>query len=359
MTRSQASSLPTPENAPGYDSPVDREAHNPVLRWAMHLGLPMGVSLGLHLSLVCTLAFTAWHVVEPREYATGEFEVGVAEAPPGPADSLDWPEQAIMPIGGAAIPEPAAFDASAFSSVRDLKIEPAANPGLGGDESGGFGVGGLGRGGLIGTGGGAGEDGGAAYGSGFGSGGGLGGAGVWGLHASGRTFCYVVDFSGSIIVVVDDLKRELKRSIGRLSPAQSFNVFVFYSTQQRWVTDSFASDMQPARADVKRQFFAWIDQKRPTGGTDPVPGVKRALRMQPDVIFLFSDGYFEDAKVNEITRSNRGVKSRIHCLVFDDMLLQDASGLPRLTEGARRLQRIAEENGGKCKIVTAADVKRQ
>ncbi|HMQ16547.1 MAG TPA: hypothetical protein PKC49_11280, partial [Phycisphaerae bacterium] len=89
MTSAQPGSLPTPKTAAGFDSPVDREAHSPALRWAMHLGLPMGVSLLLHLSLFCTLAFTAWQVVEPRDYATGEFEVGVADAPPGPADSLD------------------------------------------------------------------------------------------------------------------------------------------------------------------------------------------------------------------------------------------------------------------------------
>lgn len=348
------------KNPPPFEAPTDREAHDPARRLLVHLGLPMTASLLLHSALFCTLAFTAFTMPAPRDFSVGEFEVGVADAPPGPADSVEWPEQSMVPSGGPTIPEPtAAVDVAEFAGVRDLKLEADTNPGVAGDDGGGFGVGGLGRGGLIGTGGGSGEDGGAGYGSGFGSGGGLGGAGVWGLNASGRTFCYVVDFSGSIIVVVDDLKRELKRSIGRLSPAQSFNVFIFYSTQQRFVTESFAPDLQPARADVKRQFFEWIDEKRPVGGTDPVPAVKRALRMRPDVIFLFSDGYFEDTKAADITKSNKGVKSRIHCLVFDEVLLQDSSGLPRVSEGARRLQRIAEENGGKCKVVTGADVKRR
>jgi hypothetical protein len=95
------------------------------------------------------------------------------------------------------------------------------------------------------------------------------------------------------------------------------------------------------------------------GSTEPLAAVRRALAGKPDAIFFFSDGYFDESVVEEILRANRSVKARIHCLVFDELLLQDTSGLPHLTDGARRMQRIADASGGKLKIVTASDLKRR
>ena len=171
----------------------------------------------------------------------------------------------------------------------------------------------------------------------------------------------MIDFSGSIIVAVDELKRELKRSIGRLRPTQTFNVILFFGTtgrSEKFVTESFSPDMQPARAEVKRQFFEWIDRRAPMGSTEPLAAARRAISLRPDVIFFFSDGYFDEKVVGEIARANKTPRVRIHCLVFDEILLQDTSGLPRMTDGAQRLKRIAEENGGKLKVVTGADLKR-
>ena len=51
-------------------------------------------------------------------------------------------------------------------------------------------------------------------------------------------------------------------------------------------------------------------------------------------------------------------RAQIHCLVFDELLLQNTSGLPQMTDGARRMKRIADQNGGKTKIVTGADLGR-
>ena len=183
---------------------------------------------------------------------------------------------------------------------------------------------------------------------------------VWDIAASGTTFAYVVDFSGSIIVAVDDLKRELKRSIGKLTSKQLFNVFIFYSTgdqrAEHFKTESFAPSLQAATPDVKREFFRWIDRKAPQGRTEPMQAMRRALALEPDAVFFFSDGMFDEEVVEQVAAANRRVGAQIHCLVFDELLLSDTSGLPRLTDGARRLKRIAEESGGKNKIVTGADL---
>ncbi len=226
------------------------------------------------------------------------------------------------------------------------------------------GLGESGRSGVLGIGGGSAGSTLDGLGSGTEIGGGLGGAGVWDLKAAGKNFAYVVDFSGSVSVVADDLKRELKRSVGSLKAVQTFAVFTFFSYvdpgRDEAVTEAFAPKLQSASAEKKREFFQWIDKQAARGRTDPLPAIRRALAQKPDVIFLFSDGEFEDPRAEElIAKENEKSRTRFYCLVFDDVLLEDTSGLPKMTPGARRLQKIAEQSGGKCKIVTIKDLGRK
>ncbi|MBU0639629.1 MAG: hypothetical protein KKB50_12245 [Planctomycetes bacterium] len=338
----------------------DRERRNPFYGWLMHLGLPMGISLMVHVALFSIMGFKTWQVLAQREIEVGEYEAGITEdlaAKLGGA--FQWPGEEVLETPQAEtsasldslsdLRDLSNLDVSDFESTDDLD-----------DSGGGFGIGEGGRGGILGLGGGAGEAGSGGFGSGFGSRQRIGHAGVWNLRVAANKIAYVIDFSGSIIVAVDDLKRELKRSIGRLKPSQAFEVTIFYSTgtadRERFKTESFGSQLQPAQTEVKRRFFEWIDHKPPMGRTEPVQAIKRAIQLDPDVIFFFSDGYFDDAYVDEITRANRAARAKIHCLVFDEILLQDTSGLPRMTDGARRLQRVAEQNGGQTKVVTGLDL---
>lgn len=333
----------------------DRERRNPWFRFVVHLGAPISVSLLLHAGILAVLAWVSLNLTSTR--GAEEFQAAITDA----ADlsgGLKWPGEAELRMDPPAeIPmiEPVRF--SDPSSLADLARSSNAD-----ETSGGFGIGESGRAGIIGTGSGAGESGVGGLGSGFGAGSGLGSAAVWSLSASGNKFAYVVDFSGSIIVAEDDLKRELKRSIGALKPTMEFAVLVFFSRvgpqRDEFVTEAFAPTLIAADADSRRRFFDWLDRKKPMGSTEPLAAMKRALALKPDAVFFFSDGYFDDKVVDEIARANEGRRTQIHCLVFDELLLQDATGSPRLTDGARRLQKIADQNRGRCKLVTGVDLRR-
>lgn len=353
-----------PARAPEPEPLADREVRNPYFRWLMHLGVPVTVSLFVHVLLFAILAFKSWHVLAGAGLAVDEYEVEIKDSAADEfSGGLKWPGEHLIDVIAPELAvevDPFRFGELADrSDLGDLaRSEPGILPGELG--RGGFGVGESGRSGILGIGEGAGGGGGSGIGWGFGTGSGIGRAGVWDVSASGNMFAYVVDFSGSIIVVVDDLKRELKRSVGKLTPKQSFNVVIFYSVtgvrDEVFKTESFAPELQPAVPDTKRSFFAWIDRKPPIGRTEPLQAMKRALALNPDAVFFFSDGLFEDKVVDEILRANSKAGAQIHCLVFDEMLLQDTSGLQRLTDGARRLKRIADASGGKTKIVTGADL---
>lgn len=349
---------PTPRPRAQPEALVDRERRDPVLRAALHLGIPTLVSLAVHAVLLLALTLTTWHVLSvpaPRE----QFEAGIVASRGDPASgSIEFGNLPTLTDRLAEItPEAVAAPRAALAELASLS---ALTPGPTGDA---VGLGESGRSGILGIGGGAlgSTD---SLGRSSEIGGGLGGAGVWNLKAAGRNFAYVVDFSGSVSVVADDLKRELKRSIGGLKPQQTFGVFTFFSYvdpgRDDAVTESFAPKLQPASADKKREFFLWIDRQAARGRSDPLPAIRRALSVRPDVVFLFSDGEFEDPKAEElIARENENSRTRIYCLVFDDVLLEDTSGLPKVTPGARRLQTIAEQSGGQCKIVTIKDLGRR
>jgi hypothetical protein len=172
---------------------------------------------------------------------------------------------------------------------------------------------------------------------------------------------YVADFSGSIIVAVDDLRRELKRQIDGLDPTEFFNVVVTYgdpTDRKGAVTKAFRPRPELATKEAQRGFCRWIDEQAPRGSTEPVVAMTYALSFKPDRIVLFSDGYFEDEAVDKINRANRGGATQIDCVVFDEVLLEDTSGMPRETRGTRRLRRIAEANNGEVRVLTGADLGR-
>jgi len=340
---------------------ADREVRNPFFAYLMHLGLPLSVSLIVHVGLLSFLALKTFRVLTQPGIEVGEYEASVTQSL---ADQMDkafqWqnenplvpPEDTSAEALDSLTHDLANFDAAALE---------AAEPGPGGEGSGlGIGEGPLS---LLGTGSGAGEAGTAGFGQGLGGGQArIGQAGLWDLTIRANKIVYVVDFSGSIIIAVDTLKSELKRSIGRLKDTQSFDVIIFYSEFEGGKMESFKPKLEPATEDVRREFFTWIDRRAPRGDTYPLEAVKRALALKPDAIFLFSDGRFSepDRDEAEINRANRAVRARIYCLVFDEIFLGDTSGLPpKDNEYSLRLKRIAQANGGSTKIVTGKDLARR
>ncbi len=351
------SSSPPPATPPPEALP-DRERRNPWFRWAIHLGLPVGVSLAVHLTLFATMAFKTWQVFSGRA-AVGEYEAGITQNTDNlgggfrwPDANMDLPRDAEKSDMGEVFPD--------LRSLSDLQVNDVTTNKEPAGEGGGFGLGEGTHGGILGIGSGAGEAGTGGLGMGLGGRRGPGEAGVWNLRMAANKIVYVIDFSGSIVVAVDDLKRELKRSVGALKPVQSFDVVLFYSNpaQQKSVTESFAPTLQPATQDTKTKFLEWISRKAPQGDTEPLPAIQRAVALDPDVIFLLSDGLFEPGTEDRIKQMNRK-NVKISCLVFDELILGDTSGLaPKLGEGALRLEKISKASGGGFKVVTARDLQR-
>ena len=156
---------------------------------------------------------------------------------------------------------------------------------------------------------------------------------------SARSVVFVVDASGAMTTSMPFVLAELERSLAALGPTQRFQVVVF---RDRSAIDP--SDRTPALAfgngqlleptpAVRAAVASWLDSLKLGGRSTPLPGLERALAMQPDAIFLLSrsiartqDGTWDVGteilleRLDRLNPSNsRGQRrTRIHAIQFID-----------------------------------------
>lgn len=107
----------------------------------------------------------------------------------------------------------------------------------------------------------------------------------------GKRIVYVVDGSGPMIDCIGDVMAELRRSVGRLDPEQRFAVLLFRGREGQ---SSVSSPIDGGRALVAADQAAvervteWSRRVAAAGRSTPLAGLRRALALDPDVIFLLT-----------------------------------------------------------------------
>ncbi|MBX3355304.1 MAG: hypothetical protein KF724_06365 [Phycisphaeraceae bacterium] len=168
-----------------------------------------------------------------------------------------------------------------------------------------------------------------------------------GLRATNaQRIVYVVDASGSLVGTFPAIAAELAKSLRRLDPRQSFAVILAQRGRALMVPPG---RLMPASDEQVRRTVEWIETRVfPTGGSNPLPALDAAMKLEPDLIFFLSAGMtgageYEmgpDEFVAALERLNPVVsrsgrrKARIQCVAF---LNRDA---------ARLLERVSAAHGG-------------
>ncbi len=124
----------------------------------------------------------------------------------------------------------------------------------------------------------------------------------FGVKARGKLFAYVVDASGSMADSGRMLraKQELRRSIQALQTPQRF-VVIFYNDRPMPLAGGLPL---AANASSKSHLAAWLRTMGPDGTTDPRSAMAMAIGLQPDAIFLLSDGEFPAGTAQSIIDRN-------------------------------------------------------
>lgn len=152
------------------------------------------------------------------------------------------------------------------------------------------------------------------------------------IKARGKVFVFVIDCSGSMGGGrLARAKSELRRTIASLRFPQQYLV-IFYNDLARVMPGGVP---RSGDAVATARLEAWMSTVEAFGGTDPLSAMQMAIGINPDAVFLLSDGEFPRGTVEQINARN-DAKSRVpvHCVNLGG------------AEGSSSLKRIAEHSGG-------------
>jgi hypothetical protein len=132
-------------------------------------------------------------------------------------------------------------------------------------------------------------------GSGGGSGGGLKSS-FFGVHTAARRVVYVVDasssmnrpYKGEAKTRFGQMKLELAKSVLSLKAEQQFFIIFFNEHSNPMPADG----MENAYPQNQQRYLTWVAGVRASGLTDPRPSIALALSLNPDVLYLLTDGTF-------------------------------------------------------------------
>jgi von Willebrand factor type A domain len=167
------------------------------------------------------------------------------------------------------------------------------------------------------------------------------GAAFFGAYAEGKRFIFVLDSSRSMLQ--DDrwtyACNQLLDSLNGLQPEQEFYVICFD------VETSYLFNIPPKRAkffksedNTLARVKRWLRSHELGRATMPAQALQNALSLEPDAIFLLSDGELQDDSVNMLRIIN-GFSSSYRQIPIHTVHLFSS-------EGRETLKLIARENSG-------------
>src|SRR5262245_5377776 len=150
-------------------------------------------------------------------------------------------------------------------------------------------------------------------------------------QAEGRSFVFVIDRSNSMghagLGAIQAAAKELAAHIDQLSSEQTFQV-IAYNQTAAYLT---GRELIPATRDNRRKLIGFVTNLASYGQTEHSAALLRALRLRPEVIFLFTDGgdpVMHPGQLRTIREQAAG-RTSIHCIHFGRGPLNDTENFLR------------------------------
>ena len=163
--------------------------------------------------------------------------------------------------------------------------------------------------------------------------------------ATGASFVFVIDRSKSMgsegLDALSAAQRELALALATLEPQHQFQIIAYHHKLQYMNERKLLKATEGNRLQLSK-FFGGLAA---FGGTDHARAMLAAMHLQPDVVFLLTDGgdpYLTKPQMAELRRMSRGGRTKIHCIQFGFGPLQNIDTFMR---------RLAQENGGSYQYV--------
>ncbi|MFT3785088.1 MAG: VWA domain-containing protein [Tepidisphaeraceae bacterium] len=176
-----------------------------------------------------------------------------------------------------------------------------------------------------------------------------------GTPRGARRVVYVCDASGSMTGQRKALLvRELNRAVQSLKPPQMFGI-VFFRDETPTVFQSTLAMATPASKTKADEFITHKYDAR--GQTKPVPALDAAAKLEPQLIYLLTDGAFDDPEA-VIRRASEMVAQRKGELSINTVLFvsgSEANSVETKT-ASDTLSKIANIGTGSFKLVREEDL---
>ncbi|HEX8323551.1 MAG TPA: hypothetical protein VF595_06510 [Tepidisphaeraceae bacterium] len=350
---------PMPRSAPTrslLDNPRVASALGILASIVVHAGL---IILGLLLIPQVREAVTGRTVAEQTIVPTAELATDQVGGIPNPGLTDDKSRAAAQNTDSQVKPSDAWAERS--SATLDKQLVGGAGDaaptqiGIGGSKS----AGGRGLGDGVAGGGGLAKFGVPGGGSGIGPRG-----AVFGNGGNAYRIVFVCDGTGDMVssVAYPVLLRELNATMAKLKPKQQFNVVFFYDgTKYASVDANGLLPAIPANTEKLQTFL-----KNFSGGskTDPLPAIKFAFSLKPDLIYFLSNGNFDDlSPYDEVKATFRKLNPtnavRVNTVLLTAADVQEkttANYKEALKDAADTMSVIAKANGGRFLSIDARRV---
>lgn len=360
MEHAPASSPTSPQPAPGPDAFVE-DLLPPLSFWQQPFVqnvLPLLTSLALHLALIIIgvltfKAYVASKTVQEEQVIVPDAAIVEGDVGGIPNPGLDGDPN--RPAASDLVPENTRSEG--WNREPSKSLQQAVMGGRG--DTAADTIIGVGSGQTLGKGKGAGVGSGDGEGASapFGMPGGGRGQGprspFMGVSGNAKTVAYVCDASGSMMgLPFDLLKIELRKAVEVLVPSQAFNIIFF----QKGQAEPLSQTLLVANGVNKSKSYKWLGDENVASNSDPLPALKLAFQQRVQLIYLLTDGAFDDNNVvvAELKKLNSGKRTRINTIAFFS---------PDAPESDRKacedvLRTIASDSGGQFKVVLTTDLTR-
>jgi Mg-chelatase subunit ChlD len=153
------------------------------------------------------------------------------------------------------------------------------------------------------------------------------------VKSRGNSVAFVVDCSGSMSGSRFDRARvELINAVCQLADEQRFYI-IFFNQRAVPLFPGEPARLVDATIDEQERCLERLPAMDSGGGTNPEPALREAIRLDPDVIYLLSDGAFRPID-GQLMQTLRTRQIHVNTIAFED------------PSGQNLLQQIAQETQG-------------
>ncbi len=173
------------------------------------------------------------------------------------------------------------------------------------------------------------------------------GSQFFGIESGGQKFVFVIDCSNSMRGAKwRRACKELLAAIESFSEDHEYYV-IFFDNQPHMMFSQKLDKVAMANGGKEsfKKLRRWISSVRLGSWTRPYTSLQVAMKLEPDAIYLLSDGEIQDQTLVNLRLSNRvdneelTVKTSIHTIAFESV------------EGGEVMKQLAEENRGQFRFI--------